>query len=61
MRPHKFEFNTFRELIENCIWFLKMESNQKKTLKSAFLVFFRDISGENLNETVTAQYFASML
>ena len=31
-----------------------MESNQKKQLKRAFLAFFGDISGENLNKTVTA-------
>ena len=32
-----------------------MESNQKKQLKRAFLAFFGDISGENLNKTVIAQ------
>ena len=38
-----------------------MESNQKNPFKSAFLAFFGDISGDNLNKTVIAQYFASML
>ena len=32
-----------------------MKSNQKKQLKRAFLAFFGDISGKNLNKAVIAQ------
>ena len=35
--------------------FLEMKSNQKKQLKRAFLAFFGDISGKNLNKAVIAQ------
>ena len=41
--------------------FLKMESYQKKLLKSTFLAFFGDIYNEILNKTVIAQHFAPML
>ena len=51
MRPQKFNFNTFRKVIENCIGVQKC-NHTKKQLKRAFLAFFGDISGENLNKTV---------
>ena len=60
MRSHKFDtfkfdnFNTFREMIENCIG-VQNEFKAKKQLKRAFLAFFGDTSGKNLNKTVTAQ------
>ena len=60
MRPHKFNtfkfdnFNTFREMIDNCIG-VQNEIKAKKQLKRAFLAFFGDTSGKNLNKTVTAQ------
>ena len=52
MRPRKFDFQAGdRELHR----FLEMESNQKKQLQRAFLAFFGDISGDNLNKAVIAQ------